>query len=228
MLTIVLDPGHGGNDPGAVSKNGLLEKDIVLKLAHLTERELTDRYQCIVELTRRTDEFLSLSERVQFASHVGADLFVSIHVNAANSEDANGYEDFVFDGALERTHQIRNEIHARCAAVWQEYGRLDRGKKTASFFVLKSTTMPAILVEHGFITNPQDESLLADDTFLKRLAEAMADGIAVGLGVPGKVASTAFDRMKQAGWIPDDARPGKRVAWEEFATILERVLDRCP
>lgn len=163
-VRLCLDPGHGGVDPGAVG-NGLLEKDVVLDVA-LRLRDLLDADTADpsgggawdVALTRDADVGVSLLQRVTIANTFGADSFVSVHANGFPDPAANGTETFAFaEGTVSAA--LRDRIHARMIEAWD---LTDRGTKTAGFYVLVNTAMPASLSELAFVTNPSDALVLAD------------------------------------------------------------------
>lgn len=185
-MKIMIDPGHGGTDPGACG-NGIKEKDINLTLATGLHNYLTNNYDCIVTLTRDTDISLSLKERTDMANKANVDFFISLHSNGASSKEANGYEEFVYPGVKQKTKDIRDRFHPVVSAVWKRYGRIDRGKKEENFHVLRETKMSAILVENGFISNAEDVQLLKDSYFRQELVAAMAKGIADALELVEKV-----------------------------------------
>ena len=181
-MKIMIDPGHGGTDPGACG-NGIKEKDINLTLATGLHNYLTNNYDCIVTLTRDTDISLSLKERTDMANKANVDFFISLHSNGASSKEANGYEEFVYPGVKQKTKDIRDRFHPVVSAVWKKYGRANRGKKEENFHVLRETKMSAILVENGFISNAEDVKLLTDPDFRAELIQAMGNGIADGLNL---------------------------------------------
>ncbi len=170
-VRLALDAGHGGSDPGAVG-NGLLEKDVVLdvilRFADLLAEDTADTSgggAWDVLLTRDQDVFVSLQARVTMANAFGADSFCSIHANGFGDPQANGTETFAYaEGTTAAT--LRDAVHARMIEAW---GLTDRGTKTAAFYVLVNTTMPAELHELAFITNPGDALVLGDPS---KLAEA--------------------------------------------------------
>ncbi|NLI70058.1 MAG: N-acetylmuramoyl-L-alanine amidase [Firmicutes bacterium] len=177
---IVLDPGHGGKDPGAV---GYLEEKVInLQLGILLRTRLVEDYICEVRLTRENDLSLSLAERAGMANRWGADFFLALHSNAGGG---SGYEDFIYSGRVpQETIVARDRIHPFVAGVWTGAGRPDRGKKRANFYLLRETKMAAMLVENGFVDNAEDARLLKDAAFQKALAAGMARGIATALGLP--------------------------------------------
>src|SRR5690625_4151597 len=181
MAKIMIDPGHGGSDPGAVGSKSK-EKDNVLKVAKKL-KTLLGKYGHTVKMTRSTDVFISLSQRANMANSWGADYFISLHNNAASSS-ATGFETFVYNGGVsQKTKQFQNAIHGKIAAY---IGIHDRGKKRANFAVLRQTRMPAVLIEYAFITNNEDEKILIDK--VNKLAEWTCDGIIDAVG--GKVKSS--------------------------------------
>ena len=175
MVKIMIDPGHGGNDPGAVGKRSK-EKDNVLKVAKKL-KTLLEKYGHTVKMTRSTDVFISLSQRANMANSWGADYFISLHNNAASSS-ATGFETFVYNGGVsQKTKQFQNAVHD---AIASKIGIRDRGKKSANFAVLRQTKMPAVLIEYAFISNPNDEKILINE--VDKLAELTCDGVIDAIG----------------------------------------------
>ncbi len=211
---IFLDPGHGGEDPGAIGKNRRIkEKDIVLNIA-LELRDLLEENGYRVSMSRDRDIFIPLPERTAMANRAGADLFISIHANASRRRGARGIETYFFDLSsdrdvlrlaamengvsidkldtlqfiltdMERT-PIRNQSAMLAASIQENvYRRVDSdginsrnlGVKHGPFYVLKGAKMPSILVETAFITNPQEEKLLASQRYRRQIAEGILDGI---------------------------------------------------
>lgn len=174
-MKICIDPGHGGEDSGAVG-SGLREKDLTLDLG-LRLREHLQGSRTGILMTREDDRDVSLPERVSLANEFGAGLFFSIHINGHPDPQAHGYEDFIHPEAVEETVDIRDAMHPVMAKVWTDAGRANRGKKTANFHVLREMTMPAVLAEHGFISSPADVRLLGTSAFRRELADAMAEAV---------------------------------------------------
>ena len=171
---VVIDPGHGGADPGAVA-NGLVEAELnledALRLRDLLALDSADPLgwgDWDVRLTRTTDVTVSLAERVALANTWPADRFVSIHHNAFSSSAANGTETFSFsNGTL--SANLRDRVQEELLIG---LGLADRGSKTANFFVLRETTMPATLSEGGFLTSPIDAAVLGSPAAWQASAEA--------------------------------------------------------
>ena len=193
---VVLDAGHGGHDPGALSASGLQEKDLVLDLA-LRTADVLRAAGVEVRLTRDRDEFLPLRRRAELTKEYQAGLFVSIHCNAADNPDAEGVETYYitapgFVSTQAAPEAIADEseyegnhfspgnsllaFHIQENLVRQSL-RPDRGVRHARFAVLKGASCPAVLVECGFLSNPIGEKLLGDPLNRERLAKGLADGI---------------------------------------------------
>ena len=181
---VVIDPGHGGKDPGAVGFK-LREKDVVLQLSKRMNDFFGEYEGVKVSLTRWNDKYLTLSERAKFANDRGADLFISIHNNAASS-DAHGFESFIYTYAGSTTANYQSIIHSYIMFYLSQHKIKDRGKKKANFAVLRETKMPAILLENLFITNERENQLLRDEVFLDGLAKSIVEGVAEIFGLKKK------------------------------------------
>lgn len=211
IRTIVIDPGHGGKDPGAVY-NGLKEKDIVLEISKYLYEYLKADPDLNIHLTRDKDIFIPLEERTAIANKLKADIFVSIHANAAKNRAATGLETFVFnvtnDRAALEVAALENQATTKSISDLQgilkdilKYSKLEEsvslagsvqsclvknvkatakqnlGVKQAPFYVLVGATMPAILVETGFLSNNDDASKLKSSAYRKKVAKGIYDGI---------------------------------------------------
>ena len=168
---VVIDPGHGGADGGALGPSGLREADVALAIARLVRDGLTGR-GIPVAMTRTADVTVPLEERPDLAQRNGAILFVSIHANASRSLGAAGTETYY---ATPDSQALARVVQAE---VSQALGEPDRGIHTADFYVLVNTPMPSVLVETAFITNPSEETMLRDPATLRRIADAIARAIA--------------------------------------------------
>ncbi len=176
---VVIDPGHGGPDPGAVGIGGLRETDVVLDVSLQLARLLQARGVQVL-LTRTTEVDVDLPPRVTLANSSGADVFVSVHANALSMErpDVNGIETFYFAGG--RSQFLAEAIQQQLMAI--SPGTPDRGARPGRFFVIRRTVMPSALVEMGFVTGEVDAPRLADPAYRRRLAQAVAAGILNYLG----------------------------------------------
>lgn len=219
-LKIVIDPGHGGKDSGAIGPSGLMEKEVVLDLAKRLKKMLEEKDPTLsIILTRDGDYFVPLDKRTSFANHHKADIFISLHVNGAFSRKANGFEVFhlsaeASDDTARATAALENgvidleknggerkdridytqfiladmaqlefieESIELCGliekGVTKKINIVDRGIKSAFFYVLKDALMPSVLVEAAFITNPFEEAKLRDAGFREEVASGIAEAI---------------------------------------------------
>ncbi len=216
---VVIDPGHGGHDPGAVGPTGLYEKDVVLDVALKAKEHIERNHPHLeVHLTRDKDVFIPLDKRAQIANNLNADLFVSVHANASPNRLARGIETYLLNWtddeeamkvaarenaiSLKQMKELKNEVgiiltslereskrdesikaagyvqNALAASITSDYPAVPNlGVKQALFYVLVGAKMPSVLAEVAFISNPQEEKLLANEDFRDRLAYALAEGI---------------------------------------------------
>lgn len=192
---VLIDPGHGGKDSGAIGPSKIYEKNVVLDISHRVRKHLEAR-KIAVRLTRTGDTYPSLPQRSDYARKVSADLFVSIHADGAGDSSACGVETFItaVEGADSSNHYgqpqdtfaMPNNKHDVANAVLgfslqsnhvKASSRRDRGLRRARFSVLKNAPCPAALVECGFLTNPSEESLLNSASYREKVARGIANGI---------------------------------------------------
>lgn len=217
IKVIVIDPGHGGKDPGAVGRYGLREKDVVFDIA-LEIKKLLERENIKAVMTRDKDEFVSLWKRTSIANTSKADFFISIHANASNSRQANGFEVYCLsdniDGEARAVMAAENNVlefekdslnrrnidldatlcdlvykenqagsnqmaDILCETVSAELKSKNRGVKDALFYVLKGVSIPAVLIEVGFVSNGYEESKLKSAEYKKQLADTIVKGILI-------------------------------------------------
>lgn len=208
MAKVFIDPGHGGNDPGAIGKrHGLQEKDIALS-AGFKVGESLKRHGIDVCYTRTTDTFVELTERANLANKAGADIFVSIHCNSASDSGAQGVETYSYLGSSKGT------ILAKCiqdSIIRSGAYTKNRGIKTANFAVLRQTNMPAALVEMGFISNKEDAEILKNKQ--NELAESIAKGILDYVGV--KYIKKCMRKTEETDRVEiDNPSAWAQAAWE--------------
>jgi len=172
---IVIDPGHGGRDPGAIgTKTKTTESDLVLKTAFILKKQLEAK-GFKVYLTRDKNEYVDLYQRPNIANKLNADLFISIHINAFTNAKAEGIEVLYADDGIRDNYSF--------AKITQDYlisylNRVDRGvRNRPRLVVLKNTLMPAILTELGFLTNADEEQMLITDEYLEKAAYAIYKSI---------------------------------------------------
>lgn len=189
MIKIAIDPGHGGVDPGAVANN-LQEKDINLHVGLGVAHRLETNYENVQILRVRIgDETVSLKTRVAQANSFGADLYLSIHVNAGGGA---GFESYRHPAAPQRTKELQYAIHDELMKFYSQFGRPDRGKKTANFLVLRETSMPALLLENLFIDNAEEADLLRMVQFRNELIDAITLAVAKALDLKKKKSSSTL------------------------------------
>ena len=171
---VVIDPGHGGPDPGAVGIGNLRETDVVLDVS-LQVAQLLQAKGVQVLMTRTSEVDVDLPPRAALANSSGADLFLSVHANALSMArpDVNGIETFYFDSP--RARALAQAVQEEVLAV--SPGSPDRGARTARFYVIRRTTMPSALLEMGFLTGELDAPRLADPAHRRRLALAISRGL---------------------------------------------------
>ncbi len=180
---VIVDAGHGGSDSGATG-NGLREKDLTLKIAQKINQNLLNNYVVQTKMTRTSDVYISLNQRTNMANSWGANLFLSVHINAAGG---SGYEDYIHDkNATSEDIKVQNEVNKEISKVLEEYGKNNRGKKKANFHVLRESKMASILLEILFIDNESDAALLKNEEFLNDISEAISTGVANALALPEK------------------------------------------
>jgi N-acetylmuramoyl-L-alanine amidase len=170
-IVVVVDPGHGGQDVGAIGINGLREKNVILPIG-LDLAEILKRQGIQVVLTRSRDVFIDLAPRVAIANRAKARAFVSVHANSAGgNSSANGLETYYYNS---NSVKLAQTVHR---SILQRISIRDRGVRRARFYVIRHTTMPAILVEVGFVTGSQDGRNLASSNYRRKMAEAIAYGV---------------------------------------------------
>ncbi len=229
---IVIDPGHGGHDPGAQGY-GLQEKNINLDIALKIQNKLVNYAD--VSLTRDSDVFVSLSDRAAVANRKGADLLVSVHVNAGGG---TGFESYIYPAASPASREITRDIHRAAAEFYLSAGFLDRGFKEANFAVLRETDMPAILTENLFIDTKEDAARLQDPLFRDKIAAATVNGIIKALDMapqqpapqqpeaPPHWAVEYFKRLRDEGLVDSSHNLDAPVTWGEFSAVISRLLDK--
>ncbi len=172
---VMLDPGHGGKDPGAIGPTGLREVDVILPIAKRVA-EILERQGIAVKMTRNSDYFVGLDERVVMSREAGATLFVSIHANSIdNRPDVNGLETYHYNLG----QSFAETVHSTIVDYVNKNGFYlnNRNVRSARFLVLRKSSIPAILVETGYLTSDAEAARLQRDDYRKVMAEAIAKGI---------------------------------------------------
>ncbi|MBD3286091.1 hypothetical protein GF338_07110 [candidate division WOR-3 bacterium] len=216
-LVIVVDPGHGGRDPGAIGKKGTKESAMVLDACKRLKKLLEAQGHTVL-LTRDEDKHVPLADRTKFANQKKADLFISVHFNANNSSSPHGFETYFLGShrleyaknvALRENASLKYDIGEKAYnpdevlndiiatlltnrfqkeseelagyiqdASVAKTGFSDRGLNQAGFYVLKGCSMPAVLVEGGFLSNPSEEAKIRESSYRQKVAEGIAGGVA--------------------------------------------------
>ena len=182
---IVIDPGHGGSDSGAIGPTGVMEKSITLRVGNELRRLLTQE-GAAVYMTRSTDKEVSpkrskatdieeLQARCDVANQKNADIFVSIHMDSFTNAAAKGTTGYYYSLGNKRSRILADKIRA---GVIDQLGTQSRGTQSSNFYVVKHTDMPATLVELAFISNKNEEQLMNSEDGIKKAAQGIADGIA--------------------------------------------------
>ncbi len=179
QVVIVVDPGHGGKHVGAHSKKDQYQEKSFCLITAMMLKDHLERLGYSVVMTRFHDNLISLKERADIANSVRADLFVSFHFNSASNRKANGLEVFYYEDKKMpgRSSESKSLATKALNGMLVSVGAKSRGVKEANLAVLRLTNMPAILVEGGFLTNPDELNKLRDTKYLNRLAWGVAKGI---------------------------------------------------
>ncbi|WP_052345764.1 N-acetylmuramoyl-L-alanine amidase [Paucisalibacillus sp. EB02] len=167
--TIVIDPGHGGKDPGAIGHNGVLEKDLILVTSKKIAEQLTNSGATVI-LTRADDSFVPLNDRVAISNKSETDAFISIHFNAFPEDYVGGINTYYYQSGHSLAQHIQN-------ALSQEVPLRNRGVIQSNYRVLRDNKSPAILVELGFITNTTELVTLQSESYQDKVARAITLGL---------------------------------------------------
>jgi N-acetylmuramoyl-L-alanine amidase len=172
---IVIDPGHGGTNPGAIGVTGLYEKEVVFDVSLRVAEKLRQAGANVV-MTRDNDSTVFLATRVAIAEAANAHAFVSIHANAHPNRDVSGTESYYYRGRVNDMESYYLAAHLQNEMV-KAFGLRDIGVKHGNFHVIRETTVPASLVELAFLSNHYDESLMKTNKFREDAAEAIFRGL---------------------------------------------------
>lgn len=172
---VVIDPGHGGKDPGAMNGSKYQEKRINLAVSHAVAQQLR-KSNVDVRMTRDSDVFIELDDRAGICNRAKPDLFVSIHADAAQNRRAKGFTVYVpkREKKGSRSHRAGQNVSRKMGGIAISRGVQQHKKRLR---VLENTRYPAMLIELGFISNPYEASMLNRKNYQEKLAQAIADGI---------------------------------------------------
>ena len=165
-----LDFGHGGKDPGALGSKNTKESDTVLKIGMIVKSKLEKHSQKVIT-TRESDTFYSLEHRTNKANKNSCDYFISIHMNSSTNKTAKGTETWVYD-SNSKLYNLAQNISSNLSTNLKTPNRMV--KESKKFSVLKNTKMPALIIEIDFISNPEIESLFANESYIKNVADTIA------------------------------------------------------
>ncbi len=172
---MVIDPGHGGEDPGAIGVGGACEKSVTIAIAQMVYLKALEHPKLRVVLSRRNDEYVPPANRVVAANRLGADVYVSVHANAFSSASVSGVETLVHEteGRESATYHLAETLQQHLVAQTRAK---DRGVRWAPLFI-RQAQMPAALVEVGFLTNRREAKQLQSLSYQSRIADAILDAI---------------------------------------------------
>lgn len=224
-LTVVLDAGHGGHDPGAIGgSTGQLEKDAALDIARGVRDYLLEAGLRVL-MTRDGDCFVDLDGRPQRAEEGEGDLFVSIHLNSSTKPTAQGVNTYAFDSGgnpnapgarhVLRSRELAKQIQKALVGATDAVPRVENSK---NFAVLRGSDMPAVLVECGFLSNGDEAAKLASEEYRMRIAEGIANGI---------LAWTRPDPDNDAYIWHEDVCDGRPAMPADTPRITYLVCERC-
>ncbi|WP_099221495.1 N-acetylmuramoyl-L-alanine amidase [Listeria costaricensis] len=171
--TIVLDPGHGGNDPGAEGTNGTLEKKATLKMANVVADKLRQSGAKVI-LTRDSDEYVSLSDRTKIAEKYNADVFISLHFDSLEDKDSSvsGQTTYYYSKNDKGLAKDVNE------GLEKDVDITNRGYQVGDYYVLRENDQPALLLELGYLSSPEDEARINSSSYRNQVAQGIYDGLA--------------------------------------------------
>jgi N-acetylmuramoyl-L-alanine amidase len=180
QYTVVIDPGHGGKDPGAIGVGGICEKGVTIAIAQMVYLKALEIPELRIVLSRRNDVHVPAAERIHAANQIGADVYISIHANAFSQASVSGIETLVHETEGRKTagYRLAEILQRRLVA---HTGARDRGVKRAPLFI-RQAKMPAALVEAGFLTNPVEARKLESPSYQDKIADAILSAILEFLG----------------------------------------------
>ena len=177
---IAIDAGHGGKDPGTMTRKGpkLYEKNVALDVA-LRVQKILERRGLTVIMTRNNDTFIPLHRRVEIAQNNHSSIFVSIHFNWASNPKAQGVEIYYYNSKKTPLRSQKSQVLGKLllGKITSRCKAKSRGVLDGDFHVIRETKMPSVLIEGGFFSNPIEARQLANKNYIQSLAESIAQGI---------------------------------------------------
>lgn len=168
---IVLDAGHGGHDPGSISSQSDMEKNVALEVTKQVAEKLRNEGATVI-LTRSDDSYVSLNERVRISDNYWTHAFISLHFNAFTSNSGNGISTHYYGG--KESNKLAENMQQ---ALTNHTGLKNRGVKQDNFFVLRETNAVSVLAELGFMSNSNDLQVITQDSYADNVANAISDGL---------------------------------------------------
>lgn len=168
--TIVLDPGHGGRDQGTEGASGTLEKEVTLKTAKLLAKKLQNKGVNVI-LTRSGDKYVDLSKRTNIASQYNADAFISLHYDSIHDRTINGHTTYYY---YFYEKELAEKLHNR---ISNSIDMKDRGVRYGNYYVTRENQRPAVLLELGYLSNPNEEGQIRRSNFQENITEAIVSGL---------------------------------------------------
>jgi len=229
-MKICIDPGHGGKDTGARGF-GLSEKDLNLDISLKLEKLLREnRFE--VFMTRRDDVTLSSNDRINLVNSFNCDIVLSIHNNSASSVEANGSEVIYPFESLEGkklSQVILNNLGQIGLYERRIYYRLNSSGNDY-YYMIREIQRLSVIVECAFISNPEDNELLRDDSFRSEIAKSISDSI-ISYRDGGETqeehwARSDFEKIRNEGLVLEEHNLDSYVTWAEFSTVISRLIDR--
>ena len=178
---VFIDPGHGGNDQGTKGPTGVLEKDVNLEIAKKIGSKLSEYAEIEVIMSRTDDVFLTLDQRTGVANALGVNAFISIHQNSEQGGNTSkGLETYYYTRGTEDSKKLAQTVHD---SIFMYVDAKNRGVLPQNFEVIRETDMAGILIETGFLSNPEEEKNLTDPQYQDLLSEGIVVGILEYLGI---------------------------------------------
>lgn len=239
--TVMIDPGHGGSDPGAIGVTGLYEKEVNLAISLMVREELANKGYRVL-MTRDQDVALSLQERIDIANEAMPDILVSIHANSFRSPDVSGTLVLYYDNryplasypASEAMARLTPQSRALAQSILEEAvkatGMTNRGLMESSVYMVRMGSFPSALIETAFLSNREDEKKLRDEQFRLKMAKGIANGIAKYLPVlfsdtVGHWARESIVHLHKLGIVNGNGEyffPNRPLTRAEFIAMMDR------
>ena len=213
--TVVIDAGHGGHDRGGIPGQRIAEKEMTLDVAQRLKKVLAgDGYRVV--MTRENDVFVPLGTRTAIANSYRNAIFVSVHFNSAKRVGADGIETYFYDrDSLPLASAVHHFVAGGAPSP-------NRGVRRRGYFVLRRARVPAVLVECGFLTNPNEAAYISNSSYRQKLAEEIAAGIRERSNVRSSTSSTAVATIPLQSYIDQTKVSSKRSRKKRAPNLRKR------